>query len=230
MEAVKRGTTAVGVRGKDCIVLAVERKATAKLQDARTVRKIVSVDDHVCLAFAGLLADARVLVDRARVEAQSYRLTFDERPSVEHLAQHIAGVQQKYTQSGGMRPFGVAALILGFDEGGAPRLFQTDPAGAHSEWKANAIGKGSKTVREWLEKNYKEEEGEDAVHLAVRALIEVVEPSSKTMEVAVVRAGDAGVQVMSQEDLDALAQAVEAKKAEEAPAAGASGGAMQVDS
>ena len=131
---------------------------------------------------------------RARVEAQSYRLTFDERPSVEHLASHIAGVQQKYTQSGGMRPFGVAALILGFDEGGAPRLFQTDPAGASSEWKANAIGKGSKTVREWLEKNYKEEEGEEAVHLAVRALIEVVEPTSKTMEVAVVRAGDAGVE------------------------------------
>merc|ERR1719160_1663855 len=216
MEAVKRGTTAVGVRGKDCIVLAVERKATAKLQDARTVRKIVSVDEHVCLAFAGLLADARVLVDRARVEAQSYRLTFDERPSVEHLASHIAGVQQKYTQSGGMRPFGVAALILGFDEAGAP-----------SEWKANAIGKGSKTVREWLEKNYKEEEGEEAVHLAVRALIEVVEPTSKTMEVAVVRAGDAGVEVMSEEDLDALVKAVQAKKEAEAPAAR---GGMQVDS
>ena len=82
-------------------------------------------------------------------------------------------------------------------------------------------------MREWLEKNYKEEEGEEAVHLAVRALIEVVEPTSKTMEVAVVRAGDAGVEVMSEEDLDALVKAVQAKKEAEAPAAR---GGMQVDS
>jgi 20S proteasome subunit alpha 4 len=140
----------------------------------RTVRKILKLDDHISLAFAGLTADARVLVNRARVECQSHRLTVEDPVTVEYITRFIAGLQQKYTQSGGVRPFGISTLIVGFDPyTKAPSLYQTDPSGTFSAWKANATGRNSNSVREFLEKNYTETSGMETVKLAVRALLEV---------------------------------------------------------
>jgi len=213
LEAVRKGTTAVGVRGKDVIVLGVEKKSTLKLQDPRTVRKIVKLDRHICLAFAGLTADARVLVNKARVECQSYRLTLDDAVSVEYITRYIAGVQQKYTQSGGVRPFGISTLIVGFDPDGAPRLYQTDPSGTHSAWKANATGRNSKTVREYLEKNYTEEvvaSYDGTIKLAVKALMEVVESGSKNIEIAVLKRGEE-LKILEDDEVEALVKQIEAE-------------------
>ena len=150
LEAVRKGTcgvriavnacilTQVGIRGKDVVVLGVEKKSLQQLQDPRTVRKTAMLDDHICLAFAGTLdsflsytglsADARVLVDKARIECQSHRLTVEDAVTVDYITRYIAGVQQKYTQSGGMRPFGISTLIMGFDQNEkTPRLYQTEP-------------------------------------------------------------------------------------------------------
>lgn len=119
----------MGVRGDHIVVLAVEKKSVAKLQVDRTMRKICSIDNHVFVAFAGLTADARILIDRARIECQSHKLTVEDPVSLEYITRYIAQLKQKYTQSNGKRPFGISALITGFDEDGTPRLFQTDPSG-----------------------------------------------------------------------------------------------------
>lgn len=94
---------------------------------------------------------------------------------------------QKYTQSGGVRPFGVSTLLVGFDPNDTrPRLYQTEPGGIYSEWKANAIGRSSKTVREFLEKNHKDEMSrEETIKLAVKSLLEVVQTGAKNIEITV---------------------------------------------
>jgi len=213
MEAVRQGTTAVGIRGKDIVVLAVEKKSTAKLQEPRTVRKIVKIDSHLALAFAGLTADARVLVNKARVESQSYRLTVEDSCTVEHIARYIAKIQQKYTQKGGRRPFGISTLIVGHDRDGSPHLYQTDPSGTYTEWTANAIGKSSKTVVEFLEKNHTDLQINEtqAVRLAISALLEVVESGARNIEVGVMRLGQ-GIVMLNQDEIDALSKQINDEK------------------
>lgn len=226
-QAVREGAAVVGVLGKDCAVLAVERKTPPKLQDARTIRKTAMIDSHICLAFAGLTADARVLVSKARVECQSYRLNVEDAPTVEYVARYIGGVQQKYTHKGGARPFGISTLIVGTDERGNAELYQTEPSGAFSAWKATAIGRSSKNLQDFLEKHYKEDLSQDeAVRLAVRALLEIVDSAGKNIEVLFIKGGAAhGVeapQSMDKDAVDALAKelaAIEAEKKEAATGA-----------
>ncbi|KAL0636102.1 Proteasome subunit alpha type-4 [Maublancomyces gigas] len=218
LEAVKRGTCAVGVKGAAIVVLGCEKRSAMKLQDTRiTPSKIGLVDNHVCLAFAGLNADARILVDKARLEAQSHRLTVEDPVSIEYITKYVAGVQQRYTQSGGVRPFGISTLIIGFDPNdNIPRLYQTEPSGIYSAWKANAIGRSSKTVREFLERNYKEGmEKEETVKLTVKSLLEVVQTGAKNIEIAIMEPGKE-MEMMSVEAIEDYVKDIEKEKQEEA--------------
>lgn len=217
-EAVKKGSTAVGVRGRDLVVLGVEKKAVAKLQEDRTVRKIALLDEHVAMAFAGLTADARILINRARVECQSHKLTVEDPVTLEYITRYIAQLKQRYTQSNGRRPFGLSSLLVGFDSDGTPKLYQTDPSGTYHEWKANAIGRSAKTVREFLEKHYTEEVAEsetETIKLALKALLEVVQSGSKNMEIAIMRRNQR-LQMLESDEIEKHIQEIEKEKEEEA--------------
>lgn len=217
LEAVRRGTCAVGVRGKSVVVLGVEKKSTLQLQDPRTVRKVAMLDDHVCVAFAGLTADGRILIDKARIECQSHRLTVEDPVSIEYITKHVAGIQQKYTQSGGVRPFGISTLIVGFDPNDTvPRLYQTEPSGIYSAWKACAIGRSSKTVREFLEKNYTDDSSrEDTIKLTVKSLLEVVQTGAKNIEISVMESYGV-IKNLETSEIERIVAEIEAEKEAEA--------------
>jgi len=235
LEAVKRGTCAVAVKGTSpddsVVVLGCEKRSALKLQDTRiTPSKISMVDTHVCLAFAGLNADARILVDKARLEAQSHRLTVEDPVSIEYITKYVAGVQQRYTQSGGVRPFGISTLIVGFDPGSKEaRLYQTEPSGIYSAWKANAIGRSSKTVREFLERNHKDNmTRSETIELTIKSLLEVVQTGAKNIEIAIMAPGKT-VEMLPSEDIEKIVEKINTEKdaAAEANANRRGGGARQ---
>jgi proteasome alpha subunit len=152
IETVRRGTIAVGVKCKDGIIIAVEEKPR-KLQISKTAQKIFQVDDHVGVAAAGYIPDARSQVDNARFFSQSNKMIYDEPVDVETIAKHLADQCQQYTQYAGVRPFGVA-LILGGVVNKTPQLYLTDPSGTYISYDAIAIGANSDQVTDFLEKTY----------------------------------------------------------------------------
>lgn len=174
-EAVKRGTTALGIKAKDGAVLLVDKRAATRLVEMESIEKIFQIDDHIGVATSGLVADARVLVDFARVQAQLNKTTYSEPIGIETLAKEICDFKQSYTQSGGVRPFGTSLLIAGI-EGDETRIFETDPSGALLEYKATGIGSGRAEIMEILEKKYTEDIDLDkAINLGLEALANVTE-------------------------------------------------------
>ncbi len=174
-EAVKRGYTALGAKTDSGVVLAAERRTTSELVEDGSVEKIFKIDRHIGAAASGLIADARVLIDQARVEAQVNRMRYDEAVSVESLAKTIGDNKQMYTQHGGVRPFGTRFLIGGVGERG-PHLFETDPSGVVAAYKAHAIGGGAEEATEVLENNYDEDmDLDELVKLLLQALGRVIE-------------------------------------------------------
>jgi len=174
-EAVKRGTASIGVRTSDGVVLAVDKRIRSPLMERSSVEKIHKADDHIGIASAGHVADARQLIDIARRQAQVNRLRYGEPVGVETLTKEITDYIQQYTQVGGARPFGVALIIAGIANG-EPRLYETDPSGTPYEWKALAVGADRGDIRDYLEEHYDEEMTLEAgVDLALEALASVTE-------------------------------------------------------
>ncbi|HZB73774.1 MAG TPA: archaeal proteasome endopeptidase complex subunit alpha [Nitrososphaeraceae archaeon] len=182
IETVRRGTLAIGLKSKEGVILAVEEKAR-KLQISNVTQKIFQVDDHIGVAAAGYIPDARTQVDHARFFAQSNRLIYDEPVDVEGVAKNLADMAQQFTQYAGVRPFGVALILAGVDKNGAS-LYLTDPSGTYIGYDAVAIGAGSDQVTEFLEKQYQMEISmDDAGALAMESIYLVSEEKTGTRHV-----------------------------------------------
>lgn len=185
-EAVRRGATAIGVVCKDGVVLVAYKTGISRLLIPESMRKIFHVDSHIAATASGLIADARRLIDIARLDAQRHRLTYNEAPTTEKITKNLSDLMQIYTQYGGIRPFGVSLLIAGIDDG-EPKLFEAEPSGAMTGFKAYVIGSGKKDVEGFLEKEYKEPPPIDGgITLAIKALKkqEGVALKPETIEIA----------------------------------------------
>ena len=155
IETVKRGTIALGIKTKYGIIFAADEKPR-KFQVVEESQKLFKVDQHIGIAAAGYIPDARGQVTDARFFSQSSKIVYDESVSVETVTKHIADQCQQYTQYAGARPIGVALIIGGVDQNGNS-LFLTDPSGTYIPYNAVAIGADSDRVTEFLKKHYKPE-------------------------------------------------------------------------
>jgi proteasome alpha subunit len=206
IEAVRRGTTAICCRNNESVVFAVEKKSS-ELQEVIGSEKIFKIDDHVGVAIAGLTADARVLVDRARVQAQVNLLNYDEKITVKDSTLNICEYLQLFTQNAGVRPFGVSLLIAGIDPDGKTSLFLTDPSGAMWGYKAFAIGSGATEARAFLEEHYKEDISDEELKLLpVRTLKSLMGENlnKNTYDVAFILKDDRKFKLLTLEEKEEL--------------------------
>ena len=170
-KTVRQGSTAIGIACRDGVVLLTDKRITSKLIVPETIEKMFRVDDHIAATAAGLIADARILVDRVQLKAQQHSVTYDSKIDVISIVKDICDLKQICTQSAGLRPFGVSMIVGGVEEDGTVKLFLTEPYGLYFQYKAVAIGEGEAEVMQVLNKKYKPNLSiEDGIKLGLSAL------------------------------------------------------------
>jgi proteasome alpha subunit len=173
-KTVKQGSTAIGMVCSDGIILVTDKRIVDPLVVSKSVQKIFQIDEHMGVTAAGILSDARVLIERAQLKAQQYKVTYDSPIDTVTVVKDICDLKQICTQSGGLRPFGVSLLVAGIDIDG-PHLFETDPTGIFFEYKATIIGEGEEEGEVIIHKEYKESMTVDqGMKLAIKTLQSVL--------------------------------------------------------
>jgi len=216
-EAVKRGTTAVGIKCSDGVVLIVDKRVSSRLLEQSSIEKIFMIDEHIAVASSGLVGDARSLVDRARVEAQINRVSYNESIDIETLSKKLCDHMQTYTQFGGARPYGTALLIAGISDG-VPRLFETDPSGTLLEYRATSIGTGRPAVMRVFDEDYDAAMTcSDAIPLGLKALHAATEGkfNVNTVEIGLVKLPEGKFAKMPKEEVVVYVEAFEVSNIEE---------------
>lgn len=170
-KTVRQGSTAIGMACRDGVLLITDKRVVDVLVVPEAVEKVFEIDEHIAATAAGILSDARVLMERAQLRAQQHRVTYDSPIDSLTVVKDISNLKQICTQSGGLRPFGVSLLIAGVDDMG-PRLFETDPTGIFFQYRATVIGEGETEIEEMLKKEYKPEMSlQDGIKFGVKSLM-----------------------------------------------------------
>jgi proteasome alpha subunit len=205
-KTVRMGNTAIGMVCSDGVLLVADKRIIDKFVVPESIEKVFQIDDHIIATAAGIISDARVLIERSQVKAQQHKVTYDSPIDVLSIVKDVCNLKQLTTQSGGLRPFGVSLLVAGKDEDGL-KLFVTDPTGIFYQYKATAIGEGETEVGEILHKEYKDGLSiDEALKIAVKALKKVLNEnfSAERIDAAFVRDADARVEKVSKEKIAKL--------------------------
>jgi proteasome alpha subunit len=204
MELVNRGATIIGIQSPEGVVLGSEENIEA-LEEAEYSWKIFRVDEHIGAAIVGLSSDARILIDQARIYAQSNKLTYDEPIDTEIVTKRICDIQQMYTQHAGVRPFGVSIIFAGVDKIGA-HVFGTHPSGTYRGYKATALGAGRETVLTTLKEEYREKMTlNETTKLAIKCLTKALEARQlpPRIKIAVIPASTKKMEMLTDEKVEA---------------------------
>ncbi|KEG11979.1 proteasome subunit alpha 5 [Trypanosoma grayi] len=211
IEAIKLGSTGLGIQTPDAVIIAAEKRVPSTLVDPSSMNKVLEIDHHIGTVLSGMVADARILVEHARVEAQNHRFTYDEPMCVESCALATCDLSIQFGEGGGRkklmsRPFGVSLLIAGVDENG-PQLWQTDPSGTYTRYDAQAIGAGAEAAQTvFSERYHRNMSVEEAENLAVQILKQVMEEelTKSNIEIAVVSAATGRLHIHDQAKIQSI--------------------------
>lgn len=174
-KTVRQGSTAIGIVCRDGVVFVADKRIVGKLVVPESVEKLFKIDDHAGAAAAGIISDARVLVERAQLRAQQHRVTYDSTMALLEIVKDMSDLCQYTTQSAGLRPFGVSLLVGGVDEDDEPKLFMTDPTGIFFRYRAAVIGEGEIEIEKVLQQRYTQAlTAEDGLLLGVGTLAEFI--------------------------------------------------------
>jgi proteasome alpha subunit len=155
-KAVRLGSSSIGVVCKNGVFILADKRIVDKLIVPSSSNKIHEIDSHIITSVAGILSDARVLIEKSQILSQQNTLTYDTPIEPETIISEISKMQQQFTQYGGARPFGVSIMLAGLNND-KPRLFQSNITGNYLEYFANAIGENDDEIKKELRKQYKKD-------------------------------------------------------------------------
>ena len=173
-KTVRLGSASIGIKTDQGVIIVADKGKKDELIVPESADKIYEIDEHIMASAAGIISDARILINQTRLIAQQHRVTYDSAIDIESIIREISDIKQQYTQHPGVRPFGVALMIAGYNGKGC-KLYTSDITGNYFEYNAVSIGENDEKIKEILRKEYRKDlTVEQSIKLALQAFKQVL--------------------------------------------------------